>query len=167
MLYNISGYSGSSQAAVLLGFLFRGVEVRDLREVAQDVLRRRVHQALAIYIYIYIYYVYICMCVYLYIYIYIQTRHNVRLPTPPILLSFIFSFSLRGGLTQRVGSYVGFIRRVLPGVDPWRYPVAKCACSAGPDPGSLSSRSRVHTRSRAKFVRSAGPDRGSYSKLWK
>ena len=103
-----------------------------------------------VYIYIYMLYTYIGV----YIYIYIQTRHNAQLPIPHSSLVVHFLFlslrgSLRGGLTQRWGSYAGFMRRVLPGVDPWRYQVAKCACSAGPDLGSLSSRSRVHTRSRA------------------
>ena len=63
----------------------------------------------------------------------IQTPHNAHLPTP--FLSF-FPFTLRGGLTQRGGSYV---RRVPLGVDPWKYQVATCACSAGPDLGPLSS----------------------------
>jgi hypothetical protein len=39
--------SGSYLATVLLSFLSRGVEIWDLCEIAQDVLRRRVHQALA------------------------------------------------------------------------------------------------------------------------
>ena len=67
-----------------------------------------------------------------------QTRHNARLPIPPLLLSFIFSFSLRGGLTQRVGTYVGFIRRAPPGVDPWRYQDIKwqnARAARDPNPG--------------------------------
>ena len=75
----------------------------------------------------------------LHIYIYIY-KHTTMSGSQKPLFSCRSSFpSHCAGLTQRGGSYVGFIRRVLPGVDPWRYPVAKCACSAGPDPGSPSS----------------------------
>ena len=65
----------------------------------------------------------------------IQTRHNVRLPVLPILLQFILpSFHCAGGSLSAGVHTLGY-----PGVDPWRYQVAKCACSAGPDLGSLSS----------------------------
>ena len=68
----------------------------------------------------------------------IQTLH--RYPFP---FSSFYSFLLtaRGALTvSRGGSCArGLIRLVHPGVGPWRYQVAKCAFSAGPDLGSFLS----------------------------
>ena len=78
--------------------------------------------------------------IYIYIYLYIQTRHNVRLPALPILFQFILSHCAGGAHCLARGliraRLVRLVRLVL---DPWRYQVAKCACSAGPDLGSLSS----------------------------
>ena len=69
-----------------------------------------------------------------------QTRHNVRLPVLLILFQFILSHCAGGAHCLARGliraRLVRLVRLVL---DPWRYQVAKCACSAGPDLGSLSS----------------------------
>ena len=89
------------------------------------------------YIYIYVY-VYRERAIYVYIYIYIQTSRRYPVPSSSF---YSFLLTARGALTvSRGGSYArGLIRLAHLGVDPWRYQVAKCAFSAGPDLGSFLS----------------------------
>ena len=75
------------------------------------------------------------MYIYIYIYMYIYKHATMSGSQYPLAYySSSFPFHCAGAHSAR-----GFIRWVHPGVDPWRYQVAKCACSAGPDIGSLSS----------------------------
>ena len=87
------------------------------------------------------------MYMYIYIYTYIQAHHRCPAPNPLLLLLSFYT-------AREAHSARGLIRRVLPGVSPRRYQVAKCACSAGPDLGSLLSISGVQPEE-------LDPDRGS------
>ena len=72
------------------------------------------------------------MCTFMCIYIYIH-RHSTdaQLPTP-----------LSPSSLHCAGVHSA---RVHPVLDPWKYQVAKCAFSAGPDLGSLSSHHRFES----------------------
>ena len=74
------------------------------------------------------------MCIYIYIYIYIYIQTSRKYPVPSSSL-YAFLLTARVALTvSSGGSYArGLIRLVRLGVDPWRYQVAKCAFSAGPE----------------------------------
>ena len=82
---------------------------------------------------------------YTYIYIYIYTLYNAQLPTP--FLSSLF-FTLRGGLTQRGGSYDGFFLAWTFGNIKWQSARAARVPISGPSHPIRRSASGIGPRSR-------------------